>query len=58
MLLGALVENNASIIEDGDFLGVTKITRLVVWAGGVEAGSQRRREENLRLNWPSRRKSI
>jgi hypothetical protein len=43
MVLGELVENRASMKEGDAFLDVTKITRLVVWAGGIEDDSQRRR---------------
>jgi len=32
-----------SIIEGSAFLDLTRITQLVVWAGGVEDDSQRRR---------------
>ena len=43
-----------SIIEGAACWDVTRITQLVVWAGGVEDDSQSRRYANLRLNRPSR----
>lgn len=58
MGLGVLVEKSFSIMEGTVFLDVTKITKLVVWTGGTEEDSQRRRYENFRLNRPSREKRI